>query len=98
MKLKPWYVTPIIINNMCCCHYYVKFELYYDTFLDFGLKKIDQFYLLFAFRSQSHVKEQLISYFTTINVLLEINAIIVVIRIYFILITLLIRMIHHFQK
>ena len=33
---KPWYVKPIPVRDTCCCRYHVEFELYYDTFLDFG--------------------------------------------------------------
>ena len=36
VKLKPWYVRPITICDMYCHHYHVEFELYYDTFIDFG--------------------------------------------------------------
>ena len=36
MQQKPWFVRPIIVRDTCCCHYHVEFELYYDTFLDFG--------------------------------------------------------------
>ena len=35
---KPWYVKPITIHDTCCCRYHVEFELYYDTFLNFGRK------------------------------------------------------------
>ena len=33
---KPWYVKPITVCDTCCCPYHVYFQLYYDTFLDFG--------------------------------------------------------------
>jgi hypothetical protein len=36
VQQKPWFVRPITIRDTCCCHYLVEFELYYDTFLDFG--------------------------------------------------------------
>jgi hypothetical protein len=36
VQQKPWFVRPIIVHDTCCCHYHVEFELYYDTFLDFG--------------------------------------------------------------
>jgi hypothetical protein len=36
VQQKPWFVRPITIRDTCCCHYHVEFELYYDTFLDFG--------------------------------------------------------------
>ena len=36
MQQKPWFVRPIIVQNTFCCHYHVEFELYYNTFLDFG--------------------------------------------------------------
>jgi hypothetical protein len=36
VQQKPWFVRPIIVCDTCCCHYHVEFELYYDTFLDFG--------------------------------------------------------------
>jgi hypothetical protein len=32
----PWFVRPIIVRDTCCCRYHVEFELYYETFLDFG--------------------------------------------------------------
>ena len=37
-KLKPWYIRPNTIRDTCCCRYHVKFELYYDTFVDFCKK------------------------------------------------------------
>ena len=37
VKLKPWYVRPIVVCDTCC-RYHVEFELYYETFLDFGMK------------------------------------------------------------
>ena len=36
VQQKPWYVRPITIRDTCCCCYHVEFELYYDTFLQFG--------------------------------------------------------------
>ena len=36
VQQKPWYVRPITIRDTCCCRYHVEFELYYDTFLQFG--------------------------------------------------------------
>ena len=36
MQKKPWYVKPSTIRDTCCCCYHVDFELYYDTFIDFG--------------------------------------------------------------
>ena len=36
VQQKPWYVKPITVYDTCCFHYHVDFELYYDTFLDFG--------------------------------------------------------------
>ena len=36
VQQKPWYVKPITVRDTCCCCYHVEFELYYDTFLDFG--------------------------------------------------------------
>ena len=36
VQQKPWYVRPITIHGTCFCHYYVQFQLYYDTFLEFG--------------------------------------------------------------
>ena len=36
MQQKPWYVRPITIRDTCCCRYHVQFQLYYDTFLEFG--------------------------------------------------------------
>ena len=38
VKLKPWYVRPIVVRDTCCCRYHVEFELYYETFLDFGMQ------------------------------------------------------------
>jgi hypothetical protein len=93
VKLKPWYVRPITIHDMCCCHYHVEFELYYDTFLDFGKTfwkihlLLPQFMLSYP---KFYVKEKVMSYFTTNNVLVERNAIIVEIWLYSILSTLLI--------
>ena len=29
-------MRPIIVHDICCCHYHVEFELDYDIFLDFG--------------------------------------------------------------
>jgi hypothetical protein len=36
VQQKPWYVKPITVHDTCCSRYHVGFELYYDTFLDFG--------------------------------------------------------------
>ena len=36
MQQKPWFVRPITIHDTYCCRYHVEFELYHDTFLDFG--------------------------------------------------------------
>ena len=36
MQQKPWYVKPITVRDTCCCHYDVEFQLYYDTFVNFG--------------------------------------------------------------
>ena len=36
VQQKPWYVKPITVCDTCCCRYHVEFELYYDTFLNFG--------------------------------------------------------------
>jgi hypothetical protein len=36
VQQKPWYVKPITVRDTCCCHYHVEFQLYYDTFLNFG--------------------------------------------------------------
>ena len=38
VKIKPWYVRPITVRDTCCCRYHVEFQLYYETFLDFGRK------------------------------------------------------------
>ena len=38
VQQKPWYVKTITVCDTCCCHYLVEFELYYDTFLNFGRK------------------------------------------------------------
>jgi hypothetical protein len=38
VKLKPWYVRPIVVCDTCCCRYHVEFELYYETFLNFGIQ------------------------------------------------------------
>ena len=35
VQQKPWFVRPITVHDTCFCRYHVKFELYYDTFLDF---------------------------------------------------------------
>ena len=37
VRLKPLYVRPIVVRDTCCCRYHVEFELYYETFLDFGM-------------------------------------------------------------
>ena len=36
VQQNPWYVRPITIHDTCCFCYHVDFELYYDTFLQFG--------------------------------------------------------------
>jgi hypothetical protein len=36
VQQRPWFVRPIIVRNTCFCHYHVEFELYYETFIDFG--------------------------------------------------------------
>ena len=36
VQQKPWYVKRITICDTCFCPYHVEFELYNDTFLDFG--------------------------------------------------------------
>ena len=36
VQQKPWYVKPITVRDTFCCRYHVEFELYYDTFLNFG--------------------------------------------------------------
>jgi hypothetical protein len=36
VQQKPWFVRPITVRDTCCCRYHVEFELYYDTFSDFG--------------------------------------------------------------
>jgi hypothetical protein len=36
VQQKPWFIRPIIVRDTCCCRYHVEFDLYYDTFLDFG--------------------------------------------------------------
>jgi hypothetical protein len=36
MQQRPWFVRPFNVCDTCCFHYHVEFELYYDTFLDFG--------------------------------------------------------------
>ena len=28
LKLKPWYVKPIVVHETCCCRRHVEFELY----------------------------------------------------------------------
>ena len=38
VKLKPWYVRPIVVRDTCCCRYHVELELYYETFLDFVMQ------------------------------------------------------------
>ena len=35
---KPWYVQPVTVRNTCCFHYHVEFQLYYETFINFGRK------------------------------------------------------------
>ena len=36
VQQKPWHVKPITVRDTFCFRYHVEFELYYDTFLDFG--------------------------------------------------------------
>jgi hypothetical protein len=36
VQQKPGFVRPITAHDICCCRYHVDFELYYDTFLNFG--------------------------------------------------------------
>jgi hypothetical protein len=36
VQQKAWLVRPIIVCDTCFCRYHVEFELYYNTFLDFG--------------------------------------------------------------
>ena len=38
VQQKPWYVNHITVRDTCCCHDHVEFQLYYDTFLNFGRK------------------------------------------------------------
>lgn len=38
MKLKPWYVRLITIRDTCCFRYHVEFQLFYETFVNFGIK------------------------------------------------------------
>ena len=38
VQQKSWYVRPITICDTCFCRYHVQFQLYYDTFLEFGKK------------------------------------------------------------
>lgn len=36
VQQKPWYVKPITVRDTCCSCYHVEFQLYYETFLNFG--------------------------------------------------------------
>jgi hypothetical protein len=36
VQQKTWFIRPIIVRDTFCCRYHVEFELYYNTFLDFG--------------------------------------------------------------
>ena len=36
VQQKPWYVRPITIHDTCFFRYHVQFQLYYETFLEFG--------------------------------------------------------------
>ena len=38
VKIKPWYVRPITVQDTCCCRYHVEFQLFYGTFVNFGIK------------------------------------------------------------
>ena len=38
VQQKTWYVKALNVRDTCCCHYHVEFELYYNTFLNFGRK------------------------------------------------------------
>ena len=79
VQQKPWFVRPISVHDTCCCHYHVEFELYYDTFLDFGknLWASSPPSTLCALYLKLYVKEKVMNYFTKTNVLVEINVIVV---------------------
>lgn len=38
-KLKPLFIRPNMICDMCCCQCHIGFQLYYDTFQEFCQKK-----------------------------------------------------------
>ena len=38
VKIKSWYVRPIIVGDTCCYQYHVEFQLYYETFLNIGIQ------------------------------------------------------------
>ena len=79
VQQKSWYVRPITIRDTCCCLYHVEFELYYDTFLLFG----KTFWLnlppstIRAFIFEILCEKIVMRYFTTKDVLVERNVIIV---------------------
>jgi hypothetical protein len=67
MQQKPLFVRPIIVCETCCCCYHVEFELYYDTFIEFG-KIYGQVHLLLPHSVllylKFYVKEKVMNYFT----------------------------------
>ena len=71
VQKKPWYVRPITVCDTSCCHYNVEFQLYYDTFLNFGKTFWKYSYAKF------YVEEKAMNYFTKRNVLVVKNVMIV---------------------
>jgi hypothetical protein len=67
VQQKPLLVRPITVRDTCCCHYHVEFELYYDTFLDFGKNlwpgSPPPSYFLFLYL-KFYAKEKMMIYFT----------------------------------
>ena len=63
---KPWYVKPTIVCETCC-HYHVDFELYYDTFIEFGktfLENSPPPSTIHDIYAKFYVKEKVMNYFT----------------------------------
>ena len=100
VKLKPWYVRPIIVRDTCCCRYHVEFEWYYETFNHFGIhclpndpppSSVRNLYLKY------YVHERMIKYSIRNNASVEENVKNVLIWLFLMLNTPLIQMILNFE-
>ena len=80
VQKKPWYVRPIIVHDTCFCRCHVEFQLYYDTFLNFG-RKFGKIHLFLPLSVISYLKfyveEKAMNYFMKKNVLVVENVMIV---------------------